>query len=99
LNKPQQHQDKRTPDADRGVSRHQADRERGKSSQQQSDDQGVFAADPVAVVAEDRRTDWPGDEADKEDDVACSVPISGSDVGKYSLANTMPVTVLYRRKS
>src|SRR6516225_5779977 len=30
---------------------------------------------------------------------ACSVPTSGSDPGKYSLAKTSPVTVLYRKKS
>src|SRR5690349_21613827 len=30
---------------------------------------------------------------------ACKVPTSGSDSGKYSLAKTRPVTVLYRKKS
>src|SRR5215472_8373101 len=30
---------------------------------------------------------------------ACNVPTSGSDSGKYSLAKTSPVTVLYRKKS
>src|SRR5271169_1181530 len=30
---------------------------------------------------------------------ACKVPTSGSDSGKYSLAKTSPVTVLYRKKS
>src|ERR1700719_3903965 len=30
---------------------------------------------------------------------ACRVPTSGSDAGKYSLAKTRPVTVLYRKKS
>src|SRR6266496_3907314 len=30
---------------------------------------------------------------------ACRVPTSGSEFGKYSLAKTRPVTVLYRKKS
>src|SRR5580693_2617099 len=30
---------------------------------------------------------------------ACNVPTRGSDSGKYSLAKTSPVTVLYRKKS
>jgi len=30
---------------------------------------------------------------------AWSVPVSGSEFGKYSFAKTSPVTVLYRKKS
>src|SRR6185312_2796833 len=58
------HQDGRGG-ADGGVGGQQAHEERRDPHQQQRGDQGCFAADPVAVVAEDHRPDRPGGEPDE----------------------------------
>ena len=56
-------QDDGAPDADRIVARHESDGEGGEAGDQQGRDQRRLAPDTVAIVAEDRRADRPGDEA------------------------------------
>ena len=65
LQRAQDGQDHRAPDADRLVGRHKGDQERRDAHEQQRRDQRRLAADAVAVMAEDRRADRPGDEADE----------------------------------
>jgi hypothetical protein len=49
------------------VGRDEADRKGREAGQQKGCDQRSLAADAIAVVAEDRRSDWAGDEADAVD--------------------------------
>ena len=65
LQRPQDRQKNGAPDADRGVGRHQTDREGGEPHAQERCDQCGFAADAVAVMTEDRRADRPRGEADE----------------------------------
>ena len=65
LQRPQHGQDDRAPDADRRIGRHEGDQEGRDAHKQQRRDQGRLAADPVAVVAEDRRTDRARGKADE----------------------------------
>ena len=67
LDEAQDDEKERAPDADRLVSRDEADEERGDAHQQQRGDQRRLAADAVAVMAEDRCSDWPGDEPNRVD--------------------------------
>ena len=53
-------------DADRGVGRQQADRDRREPHREQRCDERRFAADAVAEVAEQRGADRPRDERDRE---------------------------------
>jgi hypothetical protein len=62
LDHPQQRQQQRRGQADRRVGRQQADRERRAPHHQQADDQQLFAADPVAEVAEDQAAQRARDE-------------------------------------
>jgi hypothetical protein len=50
-------------------------------------------------VAEDRGADRARDKADRIDAEGLQSPDQRIDAGKYSLAKTRPVTVLYRKKS
>jgi hypothetical protein len=59
-------QDHGPPDADRLVGRHEGDEEGRNAHTQERGDQRGFAADAVAVVAEDRCPDGAGGEADEE---------------------------------
>ncbi len=59
LNKAQEGQDDRAPDADRLIARDEGDDEGGDAHQHEGRDQRRLAADAVAIVAEDRRTDRP----------------------------------------
>src|ERR1700746_2243173 len=63
LNEAQDGEEDRAPDADALVGRHQRHRESGETHEQQRRDQGRFAADAVAIVAEDRSADRPRHEA------------------------------------
>src|SRR5664279_5879764 len=65
LNYSQNRQDNRAPYADRFISWHKCDEESCDAHAQECCDEGRFAPDPVAVVAEYRRTDRPTDEPDE----------------------------------
>ena len=67
LDKADDGQDDRAPDADRCVAGDKADREGRQPGQQQGRDQRHLAADAVAVMAEQRRADRAGDKADSVD--------------------------------
>src|SRR5262249_29435420 len=58
-------EDHRAPDADRRVGRHKRDQEGRDAHAQERGDQRGLAADAVAVMAEDRRADRAGREADE----------------------------------
>src|SRR5215470_5921310 len=60
-------EDHRAPDADRGVTRDEADREGRQAGQEQSRDQGHLAPDAVAIMSEQRRTDRARDKPDRVD--------------------------------
>jgi len=64
-------QDDGAPDAGMLVGRDEADRKGREAGQQKGCDQRSLAADAIAVVAEDRRSDWAGDEADAVDGESC----------------------------
>jgi hypothetical protein len=55
------------PHADLVVARDEAHGKRRQTGQQQGSDQCRLAPDPIAVMAEDRRTDWTRDKADRVD--------------------------------
>jgi hypothetical protein len=59
--------DHRAPDADRGVTRDEADREGRQAGQEQSRDQGHLAPDAVAIMSKQRRTDRARDKPDRVD--------------------------------
>src|SRR6266851_5602815 len=63
LDKAQEGQDDGAPDADRLVARDESDDEGGDAHQHEGRDQRRLAADAVAIVAEDRRTDRPRGES------------------------------------
>jgi hypothetical protein len=63
LNEAQDGEEDRAPDADALIGRHQRHRESGETHEQQRGDQRRFAADAVAVVAEDRSAHRPRHEA------------------------------------
>src|SRR6185437_5939334 len=65
LDQAQQRENDRAPDADRVITRHQPDRGGRDARHQQGDDEGGLAADAVAVMAEDRSSNRPRDEADE----------------------------------
>jgi hypothetical protein len=67
LDRAQDRQDDRAPDADRGVTRHEGDEEGRDPHQQQGRDQRRLAPDAVAVMAEDRRPDGARDKAHRID--------------------------------
>ena len=67
LQEAQHGQQDRAPDADAGVAGHQCHQEGGNAHQHQRRDQRRLAADAVAEMAEDRRPDRAGDEADRID--------------------------------
>ena len=67
LHEPQDRQNDSTPDPDALIGRHQTDQEGRDAHEQQRRDQRRFAADSVPVVAEDRRSHRPRDEADRVD--------------------------------
>ena len=60
-------QDDGAPDADLVVGRDEADGEGCQAGQQKGRDQRLLAADAIAVVAEDHRSDRAGDETDAVD--------------------------------
>src|SRR6516162_9866896 len=60
-------QDDRTPDSDRLIGGDEANRRSGKTGQKQGGYERGLAADAVAKVAEDRRTNRPCDETDRID--------------------------------
>src|SRR6266576_1647409 len=64
LDKAQDNQEDRAPDANRRIGRDEADEERSDAHQQQRGDQCRLAPDSVAVMAEDRRPDRSRDEPD-----------------------------------
>jgi hypothetical protein len=65
LDRPQDGQQNRAPDADRRVAGHKGDQEGGDAHQHQGGDQGRLAADAIAVMAEDRGPDRPAGKADE----------------------------------
>ena len=85
----QQH---RAPDADVIVSRHQRHDESGQAHEQQRRDQRRLAADAIAVVPKMNASMGLARKPTAKIPNACKVPTSGSELGKYSLANTSPVT-------
>src|SRR6266550_2434089 len=64
LDETQDDEEESAPDANRRIGRDEADEEGGDAHQQQRGDQCRLAADAVAVVAEDRRPDRPGNKPD-----------------------------------
>src|SRR3954452_12146542 len=54
----------RRPDADLTVGRQAADQERAQSHRDHGRDQHLLAAEPVAIMPDDRTADRPRDEAD-----------------------------------
>jgi hypothetical protein len=87
-------QDDCTPDADLVVGRDKADRRSGKSRPQQRGDQRSLATDAVAIVAEDRGANRPGDEPHCVDGKGLQHANQGSGLGKKSSPKIRPVTVL-----
>jgi hypothetical protein len=65
LHETQEGENHRTPDADGVVGRHEAHQERSDSHQHQCYDQCPFAADPIAIMSENDRPDWPRNKADR----------------------------------
>ena len=63
LDQAQQDEQRRRPEAERGVAGQHADERAGDAHQQQGRDQRGLAADPIAEVAEDGRADGAGGEA------------------------------------
>jgi hypothetical protein len=63
LDEAQDGEDDRPPDADLLIGRHQRHRESGQAHEQQRRDQRRLSTDAIAVMAEDRRTYRPRDEA------------------------------------
>ena len=60
-------EDHRAPDADRGVSRDEADREGRQAGQEEGRDQGHLAPDAVAIMSEQRCADRARDKPDRVD--------------------------------
>ena len=71
LAKAQQAQDDRRPHANAVIARQYADGGGGDTHQQQRGNQGRFAADTVAKVAEQRRTQRASEEGDAEGEEGC----------------------------
>jgi hypothetical protein len=65
LNHPQYRQDDRTPDADRLIGRYQCDKKGRNAHAQNRGDERRFAADAIAVMAENHGADRSSDEADE----------------------------------
>jgi hypothetical protein len=65
LNHPQHRQDDGAPDPDRLVGGYEGDQKGRNAHAQQGGDQRRLAADPIAVMAEDRSADRTADEADE----------------------------------
>ncbi len=89
----QDRQDDRAPDADPVVSRHKRDQERADAHAQQRGDERRLAADAIAVMAENRRTDRPPDEADEIGAEGKQCAGERFSLGKNSLPNTRPAAV------
>ena len=94
LDEAQDSQDDRTPDADLRVVRDERHQKGRDAHQQQRRDQRCLACDAVSVVTKYRRSHRPGDEADRVDAEGLQRPNQRIGSGKYSLANTSPVTVV-----
>ena len=65
LDHPKDGQQNRAPDANRGVGRYESDGEGRQAHAHKRGDERRLAANAIAVMAEDRRADWPSDKADK----------------------------------
>jgi hypothetical protein len=86
LDKADDRQDDGAPDADRLVTRDKTDRKGRKPRDQEGCDQRRLAADAVAVMAEDCRADWPGDEANCINGKGLQHPDQWVGLGKEELA-------------
>jgi hypothetical protein len=85
LDKADHGQDDGTPDSDLLIGGDEADRRSGKSGQKQRGYQRGLAADAIAIVAEDRGTDRPGDEAHRVDGERLQHTNQGIGLGKEEL--------------
>ena len=85
LDQPQQGQNDRAPNADYLITGNQTDRSGGNAGHQQGHDQGRFAADAVAVMAEDRGADRARDETDEIDGESFEHPDQRVGFGKEQL--------------
>src|SRR5215471_9013544 len=99
LNEAQDDHQDRTPDADLLIGRNASHQKGRQAGQQQGDDQRRLAADPIAVMSEDRRPDWSCAKPTAKTANASKVPVSGSDFGKYNFPKTSAAIWPYTRKS
>src|ERR1700746_1574927 len=79
-------QDDGAPDAGLLIGWDEADGKGREAGQQKGRDQRSLAADAIAVVTEDRRSDWAGDEADAVDGECLQLADQGIGFRKKELA-------------